>query len=136
MPLTRILLTRSAEKEFESLDRSVQKRFALAIEELRHDPRRPRPGVDIRPLKGLKGMWRLRVGDYRGIYQLERDSVTFTRFAHRSKVYQPEPRGRDAADRSGGCGGQARNDSSNPIPTVLTDREERAGPCRDRFLSR
>ena len=82
-----ILLTRSAEKEFESLDRSVQERFAVAIEELRKDPRRPRPGVDIRSLRGLKGMWRLRVGDFRGICQLERDSATFTRFAHRSKVY-------------------------------------------------
>jgi mRNA-degrading endonuclease RelE of RelBE toxin-antitoxin system len=69
------------------LNRAVQERFAIALEELRKDPRRPRPGVDIRPLKGLKGMWRLRVGDYRGIYQLEHDSVTFTRFAHRSKVY-------------------------------------------------
>ena len=87
MPAIRILLTRSAEREFEALERSTQKRFAAAIEELRKDPRRARPGLDIRPLRGLKGMWRLRVGDFRGIYQLADDSVTFTRFAHRSKVY-------------------------------------------------
>ncbi|HEY6238936.1 MAG TPA: type II toxin-antitoxin system RelE/ParE family toxin, partial [Thermoplasmata archaeon] len=64
-----VLLTKSAGKELERLPRSVQLRFAVAIELLRVDPDRPRPGLDIRPMKGLKGMWRLRVGEYRGIYQ-------------------------------------------------------------------
>ena len=82
-----ILLTKSATREFERLDRSTQQRFAAAIDLLRSDPDHPRPGLDIRPMKGLKGMWRLRVGDYRGIYQRAPSSITFTRFAHRSTVY-------------------------------------------------
>ncbi|MCL4308615.1 MAG: hypothetical protein M1606_00810 [Candidatus Thermoplasmatota archaeon] len=43
--------------------------------------------MDIRPLRGLKGMWRLRVGKFRGIYQREGSTIIFTRFAHRSSVY-------------------------------------------------
>ena len=80
-------LTKSAEREFEQLDRKTQRRFALAIELLRLGPDRSRPGLDIRPLKGLKGMWRLRVGDFRAIYQRDGSTITFTRFAHRSTVY-------------------------------------------------
>jgi addiction module RelE/StbE family toxin len=82
-----VLLTRSAEREFQRLERTVQERFATAIELLRDNPARARPGLDIRPMKGLKGMWRLRVGDYRGIYQRDERIITFTRFAHRSDVY-------------------------------------------------
>jgi addiction module RelE/StbE family toxin len=87
LPTCEVLLTRSAEREFERLGRDVQERFAAAIDRLREDPNRARPGLDIRPMKGLKGMWRLRVGDYRGIYQLDVGTITFTRFAHRSQVY-------------------------------------------------
>jgi mRNA-degrading endonuclease RelE of RelBE toxin-antitoxin system len=82
-----IRLTRSAEHEFERLDREVQERFSAAIGLLRENPGKPRPGLDVRPLRGLKGMWRLRVGDYRGIFQREGSTLTFTRFAHRSNVY-------------------------------------------------
>ncbi|MCI4363557.1 MAG: type II toxin-antitoxin system RelE/ParE family toxin [Thermoplasmata archaeon] len=82
-----IRLTKSAEREFERLGRETQRRFAEAIELLRENAPKPRPGLDVRTLKGLKGMWRLRVGDYRGIYQREGSTATFTRFSHRSKVY-------------------------------------------------
>ncbi|MCI4337378.1 MAG: type II toxin-antitoxin system RelE/ParE family toxin [Thermoplasmata archaeon] len=87
MPSARILLTRSAEKEFRGWERPVQERFAAAIAELARDPRRARPGLDTRPLRGLRGMWRLRVGDFRGIYQVDAAVITLTRFAHRSSVY-------------------------------------------------
>ncbi|MCI4346603.1 MAG: type II toxin-antitoxin system RelE/ParE family toxin, partial [Thermoplasmata archaeon] len=60
---------------------------AGAIELLRENPAKPRPGLDIRPLKGLRGMWRLRVGEFRGIYEREGSVLTFTRFADRSHVY-------------------------------------------------
>jgi addiction module RelE/StbE family toxin len=82
-----VLLTESAGREFDRLKREVQARFAVAIDHLRENPTRPRPGLDIRPMKGLKGMWRLRVGEYRGIYQRDERTITFTRFAHRSQVY-------------------------------------------------
>lgn len=82
-----IRLTTGAEREFERPDRGAQQRVAAAIEVLREKAAKPRPGLDVRPLKGLKGMWRLRVGDYRGIFQREGSTLTFTRSAHRFRDY-------------------------------------------------
>ena len=78
----------SAEREFRRLPREIKQRFAKAFEFLAEEPTRPRPGLDIKPLRGVKGTWRLRVGDYRGIYDFEPGSVRFTRFGHRSDVYE------------------------------------------------
>jgi mRNA interferase RelE/StbE len=85
--LVRILISRSAERELARLPRDIQQRFVEAFEELEKDPR-PRPGLDIRPLRGLKGAWRLRIGSYRGIYEKEAGQVRFTRFGHRRDVYR------------------------------------------------
>ena len=84
--MVRILIGRSAERELACLPREVQERFAKAFEELARDPK-PRPGLDVKPLRGMKGAWRLRVGSYRGIYELDGGQVRFTRFGHRSNVY-------------------------------------------------
>ena len=67
--------------------RESQRRFAAAMALLQETPGRARPGLDIHPLRGLKGMWRLRVGEFRGIYQREGSTIIFTQFAHRSSVY-------------------------------------------------
>ena len=52
-----------------------------------------RLGVDPRafgkPLKrSLKGCWSLRIGDYRVIYRIARDTVEIYSIAHRSIVYE------------------------------------------------
>ncbi len=52
--MVRILLSRSAERELVHLPRDIQERFAEAFGELEKDPR-PWPGLDIRPLRGMKG---------------------------------------------------------------------------------
>ena len=84
--MVRILISRSAERELARLPREIQERFAKALEELAKDPR-PRPGLDVKPLRGMKGAWRLRIGSYRAIYEAEEGQVRFTRFGHRSNVY-------------------------------------------------
>lgn len=66
----------------------IQSRFARALDELAEEPTRPRPGLDVKPLRGVKDTWRPRVGDYRGIYEVEAGKVRFTRFGHRSNVYE------------------------------------------------
>ena len=83
-----IFFKSSAEREFRRLSREIQGRFARAFESLAEDPTRPRPGLDVKPLRGVKDTWRLRVGDYRGIYEVEPGKVRFTRFGHRSNVYE------------------------------------------------
>lgn len=87
MPGFSLLMTSSAEKEFRALPRDVQGRFAKAFERLVEDPRRRRPGCDIRLLSGVANAWRLRVGQYRGIYAIEAGDVVFTRFGHRRSIY-------------------------------------------------
>ncbi len=38
-------------------------------------------------LSGVANAWRLKVGDYRGIYAIEEEDVVFTKFGHRKTVY-------------------------------------------------
>ena len=47
-------------------------------------------GITLQPLKGsLKGCYKLRIGDYRAIYSIDRSSATVTvnAVAHRSEAY-------------------------------------------------
>jgi mRNA interferase RelE/StbE len=82
-----VLFTSSAEREFRRLPRGVQARFSDAFAMLEVDPRRRRSGCDVRMLSGVANAWRLRVGDYRGIYGIEGGDVVFTKFGHRRSVY-------------------------------------------------
>jgi len=88
VPVYEVELTRSAEREFGKLPADVKLRFARAIDALADDPFRRRPGVDVRRLQGREAMWRLRVGDHRGIFAVEDARIVFTRFGHRSRVYE------------------------------------------------
>jgi mRNA interferase RelE/StbE len=82
-----VLFTSSAEREFRRLPRDVKERFSDAFALLEVDPGRRRAGCDVRMLSGVANAWRLRVGDYRGIYAVEGGDVVFTRFGHRRSVY-------------------------------------------------
>jgi len=79
----RIELTASAAREFAKLPPATQSRFVEAIDALAAGGR-----ADVKKLKGTRSTWRLRVGEYRGIFEKEADRAVFTRFAHRSKVYE------------------------------------------------
>ena len=87
MPRFRVLFTSSAEREFRSIPRQTQERFASAFELLEEIPTQAGPGCDVRRLSGIATAWRLRVGDYRGVYAVIGQDVIFTRFGHRSTVY-------------------------------------------------
>jgi len=84
-----IEFTSSAEKAFRRLLQAVRRRFSAAFELLRQDPRRHRPRCEVRRLSGAANAWRLRVGDYRGIYAIEESKIVFTRFGHRKDIYRP-----------------------------------------------
>jgi mRNA interferase RelE/StbE len=87
LPSFQVLFTSSAEREFRALPREIQERFASTFELLRENATQGRPGCDVRRLSGIAAAWRLRVGDYRGIYALVGEEIIFTRFGHRSTVY-------------------------------------------------
>lgn len=58
-----IKLTKKAEKFIKKQDRNTQKRIIKAITEL--------PEGDIKKLKGMEDLYRLRVGDFRVIFEKE-----------------------------------------------------------------
>lgn len=89
MPRYRVIIHKHAEKDLKDLPGNVLDRFEAVFEMLEEDPYRPRPGCDIRILKGHPRIRAVRVGEYRGIYEVveaER-TVWFTRFGHRRNIY-------------------------------------------------
>jgi len=79
--------TAPALRELRKLDQQVARRVLAAINRLARDPR----PAGARALAGHpNGVLRLRVGDYRVIYQIEdsRVVVTVVRVAHRREVYR------------------------------------------------
>lgn len=78
-----------ARKALARLDKPVQRRIIDALKRLAADPRGQQP--QVKPLKGddAPGAYRLRVGDYRVIYDLydEKLWVWVVRVGHRSTAY-------------------------------------------------
>jgi mRNA interferase RelE/StbE len=77
----------SAQKEFARLAKSAKSQIADRLDALTADPR----PVGAEALAGrLRGLMRLRVGDYRIVYQVDDENrqVTVTRVRHRGKAYR------------------------------------------------
>ena len=82
----RVALTASAEKELQGLPSKVVTRIMPHLEKLEASPRPP----GCKKLKGADKEWRIRVGDYRIVYEIDdaAKTVDVTRIAHRREVYQ------------------------------------------------
>lgn len=80
-----VQLKKSAEKELLALPAQVQVRILTALEALAHDPR---PN-GCKKLKGHENTYRIRVGDYRVIYEVHDGKllVYVLRIADRKDVY-------------------------------------------------
>lgn len=82
----RIELTPAAQRDLRSLDRPVLRRIDAKIRALADDPRAP--GVE--KLAGEGEVYRVRVGDYRILYQID-DAVVIVlivRVRHRREAYR------------------------------------------------
>lgn len=79
-------LTASSSKEFGALPLQIQRRLRDAIDELLESWPSFRP-KQVKALHGGQG-WRLRVGEYRAIFEVEDTTLVFTRFGHRSTIYR------------------------------------------------
>jgi len=89
MVLWTLEMTGDARKAFARLDPVVQRRVQTALENLATDPR---AASNVKALVGsLGGRYRLRVGDYRVVYELidGRLVVLVIDIAHRREVYRP-----------------------------------------------
>jgi mRNA interferase RelE/StbE len=82
----RVLLERAAEKDLSRLPAETHDRVIEAIQALASNPR----PVGCRKLTGSKHDWRIRVGDYRVVYEIADviRIVRVNRVRHRREVYR------------------------------------------------
>lgn len=81
----RVELTTAAARQVRKLPRPVRERVLDAIDELGGDPR----PHGVKKLSGEQTAWRIRIGEYRVIYDVFDSEllVTVVRTAHRREVY-------------------------------------------------
>jgi mRNA interferase RelE/StbE len=82
----RVFLARSAEKDLAHLSPAIHDRVIAAIQRLARNPRPP----GCRKLAGADNDWRIRVGDYRVVYEIADTLrvVRINRVRHRREVYR------------------------------------------------
>jgi mRNA interferase RelE/StbE len=82
----RVELTRSAEKDLRRIDKSQVAAIYRGLEGLAADPR----PHGVKKLSGADRTYRIRLGDYRIVYEIEDDAlvVLVIRVAHRKDVYR------------------------------------------------
>ena len=85
----RVTITPTAVKERIQLDPTVRGRVDQALRQLIEDPK----PEGVRKIAGSKNDWRIRVGDYRILYEIieEEALITIWRIAHRRQAYRGVP---------------------------------------------
>jgi len=80
-----IIFKPRARRELEKVPNAVGERIAAAIDTLAFEPRPP----GCKKLVNQENLWRIRVGDYRIVYQVHDRQliVLVVRIAHRREVY-------------------------------------------------
>ena len=81
----RIEFSRSADRQLEALPLAVQRRITARVSTLSENPR----PVGAKRLSGPQALYRLRIGDYRVIYEVQNDVlvVLVVKVGHRKDVY-------------------------------------------------
>ena len=76
----------AAERALKKLQADIQKRIIKALLKLEADPR----PAGVKKLSGEDDLYRIRVGDYRIVYQVQDNKlvVLVVRVAHRREVYR------------------------------------------------
>ena len=84
----KVEILKGALKQLKKLSPEVQERIQAKIDELATEPR---PN-GVKKLKSQENTYRIRVGDYRILYDIFDDVllVTVVEIGHRSKVYKDE----------------------------------------------
>ncbi len=73
----------NALRNLQKLDITITRRIIKAVEEMQEDP-------FVKDVKKLRGCseYRLRVGDYRVIFSLEKNLITILKVGHRQQIYE------------------------------------------------
>ena len=80
-----VKFTTAAAREIRKLDPQIRRRILTSVASLESDPRPD----GVRKLTGYDNAWRIRIGDYRLLYEVTDTTVLVTvfRVAHRRDVY-------------------------------------------------
>ncbi len=78
-----IIWDEKANRELNKLEVLIARRIVKKIRELSENPY----SGDVKKLKGEEG-FRLRVGDYRIIFTIEKDRIIILKVGHRKNVYE------------------------------------------------
>ncbi|MEH2177316.1 type II toxin-antitoxin system RelE family toxin [Nostoc sp.] len=83
-----VKFSRGAKKQFRKLPIDVQQRIQTKINDLAIEPR---PN-GVKKLQADDNSYRIRVGDYRVVYEIDDDVliVTVIKIGHRSEIYKDE----------------------------------------------
>lgn len=86
----KVLISKTAIKQLESLDRDARERIKTALRELEMSPFDPRPKADIKKLQKITKhvLYRLRVGNYRIVYSVENTDVKVAKIFKRELGYE------------------------------------------------
>lgn len=81
-----VLLSGAAERDRRKLAPEIRSRITRALLALEQDPRPP----GVTKLSGTSDGWRIRVGDYRILFEVDDDAQTVLvlRVAHRREAYR------------------------------------------------
>jgi mRNA interferase RelE/StbE len=81
----RVILPKSVQKELDRLPDEVVRRILARLAQLETDPR----PADVKKLKG-RDAWRIRVGDYRVIYEIHdrQLEILVITIGHRREIYR------------------------------------------------
>ena len=81
-----IAIANSAKRDMRRLESSLQQRIAIRLQVLRNNPR----PSGVKKLRDRENQWRIRVGDYRIIYEIDEDEhlVIILRIKHRREAYR------------------------------------------------
>jgi mRNA interferase RelE/StbE len=78
----RLVLTRRADKDLRQLPLEVQARILVRLKGLRHDL-----AGDVKRLTNHTPEYRLRVGDYRALFEVDGEVIVVHRIRHRKDAY-------------------------------------------------
>lgn len=84
-----VLIHRNVLKSLRDAPENVRRKFEELVEELKFNPV-PSEKFDIKKLKGRENTFRVRLGEYRVIYELHRKKllILVVKFGKRENVYE------------------------------------------------
>ena len=80
----KVLFTQRALKDLEGIDKETQKRIATKLKEYSKEPLR----YARKLISPQIGTYRFRVGDYRVIFDIDRENIVILRIGHRKSIYK------------------------------------------------